>query len=88
MDINAARAAEATEGGLDKLGELLSWRDSKLFSEAERLRSEFVIQVKGKIRARPPGTVNANLHHYAMAAEALAQADPKWLARLITRRDH
>jgi threonine dehydrogenase-like Zn-dependent dehydrogenase len=32
------------------------------------------------------GTVNANRHHYAMAAEALAQADPKWLARLITRR--
>jgi len=32
------------------------------------------------------GTVNANLHHYAMAAEALANADPKWLARLITRR--
>ena len=33
MDINAARAAEATEGGLDKLGDLLNWRDSKRFSE-------------------------------------------------------
>ena len=32
------------------------------------------------------GTVNANLHHYAMAAEALANADQRWLARLITRR--
>jgi threonine dehydrogenase-like Zn-dependent dehydrogenase len=32
------------------------------------------------------GTVNANLRHYAMAAEALAGADPKWLAHLITRR--
>ena len=32
-----------------------------IFSEAERLRSEFVIQVKGKVRARPAGTVNANL---------------------------
>ena len=32
------------------------------------------------------GTVNANCHHYAMAAEALARADGKWLARLITRR--
>ncbi len=32
-----------------------------VFSEAERLRSEFVIQVKGKVRARPAGTVNANL---------------------------
>jgi aspartyl-tRNA synthetase len=32
-----------------------------VFSEAERLRSEFVIQVKGKVRSRPAGTVNANL---------------------------
>jgi aspartyl-tRNA synthetase len=32
-----------------------------VFSEAERLRSEFVIQVKGKVRARPAGTVNTNL---------------------------
>jgi threonine dehydrogenase-like Zn-dependent dehydrogenase len=32
------------------------------------------------------GTVNANLRHYAAAAEALAAADPRWLARLITRR--
>jgi hypothetical protein len=37
MDINAARAAEATEGGLDKLADLLNWRDSKRFSEAERV---------------------------------------------------
>jgi aspartyl-tRNA synthetase len=33
----------------------------QVFSEAERLRSEFVIQVKGRVRARPAGTVNANL---------------------------
>jgi threonine dehydrogenase-like Zn-dependent dehydrogenase len=32
------------------------------------------------------GTVNANLHHYAMAAGILAQADRAWLSRLITRR--
>jgi aspartyl-tRNA synthetase len=32
-----------------------------VFSEAERLRSEFVIQVKGKVRARPAGTINAHL---------------------------
>ena len=36
--------------------------DSKeMFGEAERLRSEFVIQVKGKVRSRPAGTVNASL---------------------------
>jgi aspartyl-tRNA synthetase len=35
--------------------------DPQLFAEAERLRGEFVIQVKGLVRARPAGTVNANL---------------------------
>jgi glucose 1-dehydrogenase len=32
------------------------------------------------------GSVNANRHHYGMGASALAQADPGWLADLITRR--
>ncbi|HEX6682979.1 MAG TPA: glucose 1-dehydrogenase [Candidatus Limnocylindrales bacterium] len=32
------------------------------------------------------GTVNAARRHYDQAAEALLQADPTWLARLITRR--
>jgi glucose 1-dehydrogenase len=32
------------------------------------------------------GSVNANRQHYEMAAKALAQADPGWLAGLITRR--
>ena len=32
------------------------------------------------------GSVNANLRHYRQAAEALAKADPAWLASLITRR--
>ena len=32
------------------------------------------------------GTVNANLRHYAQAAEALGRADRSWLERLITRR--
>src|SRR5579859_1322075 len=32
------------------------------------------------------GSVNANRHHYALGAEALAKADRGWLARLITRR--
>ena len=45
MDINAARAAEATEGGLDKLADLLNWRDSKLFSEAERLALEYAERI-------------------------------------------
>jgi threonine dehydrogenase-like Zn-dependent dehydrogenase len=32
------------------------------------------------------GTVNANLGHYALAADALARADRGWLERLISRR--
>lgn len=32
------------------------------------------------------GSVNANLHHYALAARALAAADLGWLARLVSRR--
>ncbi len=32
-----------------------------IFAEAERLRSEFVVQVEGRVRPRPEGTVNANL---------------------------
>ncbi|ETK37125.1 glucose 1-dehydrogenase [Microbispora sp. ATCC PTA-5024] len=32
------------------------------------------------------GSVNANMGHYATAAAALAEADPAWLMRLISRR--
>ncbi|MEO5710566.1 MAG: glucose 1-dehydrogenase [Nocardioidaceae bacterium] len=32
------------------------------------------------------GSVNANLRHYALAAEALAAADLDWLGRLVSRR--
>jgi threonine dehydrogenase-like Zn-dependent dehydrogenase len=32
------------------------------------------------------GSVNANLDHYALAAQALARADRGWLERLISRR--
>ena len=32
------------------------------------------------------GSVNANRRHYEAAAEVLAEADPAWLERLITRR--
>jgi threonine dehydrogenase-like Zn-dependent dehydrogenase len=32
------------------------------------------------------GSVNANLNHYAAAADALGKADVDWLSRLITRR--
>jgi aspartyl-tRNA synthetase len=35
--------------------------DKALFAEAERVRSEFVLQIRGLVRPRPTGTVNANL---------------------------
>ena len=35
--------------------------NQQLFADAERLRGEFVIQVRGLVRARPAGTANANL---------------------------
>jgi aspartyl-tRNA synthetase len=34
---------------------------ASVFLEAERLRNEFVVRVTGRVRERPPGTVNANL---------------------------
>src|SRR5258707_1816483 len=32
-----------------------------MFALAERVRNEFVLKVTGLVRARPPGTANANL---------------------------
>lgn len=31
------------------------------FARADRVRSEYVVQVKGRVRARPPGTENSNM---------------------------
>ena len=33
----------------------------EIFAEAERIRSEYVLAVRGKVRPRPEGTVNPNL---------------------------
>ena len=33
----------------------------EIFGEAERLRSEYVLEVKGRVRDRPEGTVNPNM---------------------------
>ena len=35
--------------------------DSPAFSQAEKLRSEFVIRIDGKVRKRPPGTENPEM---------------------------
>ena len=44
MDINSARAADAN-GSMDKVAELLTWRDSTLFSEAERVALEYAERI-------------------------------------------
>jgi aspartyl-tRNA synthetase len=52
-----------------------------VFAEAERLRNEFVIQVRGLVRPRPSGTANANLASgqvevLARELELLNRSDP------------
>ncbi|MCP4001850.1 MAG: aspartate--tRNA ligase [Gammaproteobacteria bacterium] len=34
---------------------------AELFAQAERIRSEFVLAIKGKVRPRPEGTINPNM---------------------------
>jgi aspartyl-tRNA synthetase len=45
--------------------------EAAVFAQAERLRNEFVIRVKGRVRARPAGT--ANTHLASGAVELLAR---------------
>jgi glucose 1-dehydrogenase len=49
--------------------------------DAGQLNRDIVLQNDAVV-----GSVNANLRHYALAAEALAQADLGWLGRLVSRR--
>src|SRR6202008_3234130 len=44
---------------------------AEVFREAERLRNEFVVRVRGRVRERPRGNVNPNLG--SGAVELLAQ---------------
>jgi aspartyl-tRNA synthetase len=50
----------------------------EIFAEAERLRSEYVLSVKGRIRRRPEGTVNPNMRtgQVELLAEALVTLNP------------
>ena len=59
-----------------------------LFAEAERLRGEFVIQVRGLVRARPAGTANANLASgkVELLARAADGAQPLRAAAVPARR--
>jgi alkylhydroperoxidase family enzyme len=44
MDINSVRVTES-EGGLEKVAEVLNWQDSKLFSPAERVALEYAERI-------------------------------------------
>jgi len=55
--------------------------EAAVFAQAERLRNEFVIRVKGRVRARPAGTANTNLASGAVELvareiEILNRSDP------------
>ncbi len=55
--------------------------DAALFAQAERLRNEWVIQITGRVRPRPEGTVNPNLPSgevevYVADMQVLNRAEP------------
>lgn len=58
----------------------VSPRGRTLTIEAGSLNRELVLENDAVV-----GSVNANLRHYRAAADALADADPAWLRRLVTR---
>ena len=45
MDINSSRVLETTEGGVEKLAEVASWRTSSLFSAMERVALEYAERI-------------------------------------------
>ncbi|MGJ8669938.1 MAG: aspartate--tRNA ligase [Oceanococcus sp.] len=55
--------------------------EPSLFADAERLRSEFCIKVRARVRRRPEGTVNKDLSTgevevYALSMEILSRSEP------------
>jgi alkylhydroperoxidase family enzyme len=67
MDINSSRVLENTEGGLEKLAEVTEWRDSKLFSEAERLALEYAERITYTDRKVDDALVDRLKQHYSDA---------------------
>ena len=67
MDINSSRVLETTEGGMEKLAEVTSWRDSKLFSEAERLALEYAERITYTDQKVDDALVDALKKHYSDA---------------------
>ncbi len=67
MDINSSRVLETTEGGLEKLAEVTNWRDSNLFSEAERLALEYAERITYTDQKVDDALVDKLKKHYSDA---------------------
>ena len=55
---------ETTEGGMEKLGDVTTWRDSTLFSEAERLALEYAERITYTDQKVDEALVEALKKHY------------------------
>jgi len=58
---------ETTEGGMEKLAEVTTWRDSTLFSEAERLALEYAERITYTDRKVDDALVDQLKKHYSDA---------------------
>ena len=58
---------ETTEGGVEKLAEVTTWRDSTLFSEAERLALEYAERITYTDRKVDDALVDDLKKHYSEA---------------------
>jgi len=58
---------ESTEGGLDKLAAVTTWRDSALFSEAERLALEYAERITYTDQTVDDALVDKLRRHYSEA---------------------
>jgi alkylhydroperoxidase family enzyme len=56
---------ETTEGGMDKLAEVTGWRDSKLFSDAERLALEYAERITYTDQQVDDALVDALKKHFS-----------------------
>ena len=50
---------------------------AEVFAKAERVRNEFVLEVTGLVRERPPGTVNPNLKSGRVELAVSIARDPE-----------
>jgi alkylhydroperoxidase family enzyme len=58
---------ETTDGGMEKLADVTAWRDSTLFSEAERLALEYAERITYTDRKVDDALVDQLKQHYTEA---------------------